>query len=132
LHVKGTYTSVTGKQQNGNYLPFIPAQKFRYEVRIKREKLGFLKNPSVQIAALSALKQNKPSPYETATEGYTLVNLSLYSEVQISQQTFIFSISANNIFDTQYFDHLSTLKPLNYLNEGRNFSVSMKIPFAIK
>jgi iron complex outermembrane receptor protein len=132
LHVKGTYTSVTGKQQNGNYLPFIPAQKFRYEVRIKREKLGFLKNPSVQIAALSALKQNKPSPYETATEGYTLVNLSLYSEVQISQQTFIFGISANNIFDTQYFDHLSTLKPLNYLNEGRNFSVSMKIPFAIK
>ncbi len=132
LHVKVTYASVIGKQQNSDYLPFIPAQKFRYEVRVKRDKLGLLKNPSVQIAALSALAQNRPSPHETATEGYTLVNLSLYSEVQISQQTFIFGVSANNIFDTQYFDHLSTLKPLNYLNEGRNFSVSLKIPFGVK
>ncbi len=132
LHIQGTYSSVTGRQENGAYLPFIGAGKFRYEIRAGRKKIIFIKNPSVKLSALSALPQNKPSPYETATSGYTIVNLSVYSEVKISQQMVNFSISANNIFDTQYIDHLSTLKAMNYLNAGRNISISMKVPFTIK
>jgi len=132
LHIEGTYSLVIGKQENGNYLPFIPAQKFRYEIRAEREKIGFLKKPSIKLSALTALKQNNPSPYETATDGYTLVNISVYSEILISNQALIFGLSANNLFDTQYFDHLSTLKSLNYYNQGRNISLSLKIPFRIK
>ena len=131
LHIEGTYSFVVGKQENGNYLPFIPAQKFRYEIRAEREKIGFLKKPSIKLSALTALKQGNPSPYETATDDYTLVNMSLYAEILISKQTLVFGISANNLFDKQYFDHLSTLKPLNYYNQGRNISLSLKIPFEI-
>ncbi len=132
LHIKGTYASVVGKQLNNDYLPFIPAQKFRYEIRIKKDKMGFLTNPSAKISAISALKQNHPSPFETVTAGYTVVNFNINSGVKVLQQTLILGISANNIFDVQYFDHLSTLKPLNFYNAGRNFTVSMKIPFGIK
>jgi len=132
LHIEGTYSSVIGKQENGNYLPFIPAQKFRYEIRAEREKIGFLKKPSIKLSALTALKQDKPSPYETATNGYTLVNFSINTDFHVSQQILNFGISVNNIFDTQYFDHLSTLQPLNYYNQGRNISVSLKVPFGIK
>ncbi|MGC8859567.1 MAG: TonB-dependent receptor [Ignavibacteria bacterium] len=132
LHIEGTYSSVVGKQENGNYLPFIPAQKFRYEIRAEREKIGFLKKPSIKLSALTALKQGNPSPYETATDGYTLVNFSINTDFHVSRQILNFGISVNNIFDTQYFDHLSTLKPLNYYNQGRNISVSLKVPFGIK
>jgi iron complex outermembrane receptor protein len=132
LHIEGTYSSVIGKQENGNYLPFIPAQKFRYEIRAEREKIGFLKKPSIKLSALTALKQRNPSPYETATNGYTLVNFSVNTDFHISRQILNFGISVNNIFDTQYFDHLSTLQPLNYYNQGRNISVSLKVPFGIK
>ena len=132
LHIQGTYSSVIGKQGNRDYLPFIPAQKFRYEVRAEKAQIGFLKRPNIKIDALTALKQSNPSPHETATDGYTIVNLSINTDVVISQQTLNFGISANNIFDTQYFDHLSTLKPLHYYNQGRNISVSLKIPFGIK
>jgi len=132
LHIQGTYSSVVGKQENGNYLPFIPAHKIRYEIRAKREKIGFLKKPSMKLSALTALRQGNPSPHETATDGYTLINMSVYAEILISNQTLIFGLSANNLFDTQYFDHLSTLKPLNYYNQGRNISLSLKIPFGIK
>jgi len=132
LHIEGTYSSVIGKQENGNYLPFIPAQKFRYEIRAERKKIGFLQKPSIKVSALTALKQKNPSQYETATYGYTLVNISVYAEILISNQTLVFGISVNNLFDTQYFDHLSTLKTLNYYNQGRNFSVSLKVPFGIK
>jgi iron complex outermembrane recepter protein len=132
LHIEGTYSSVIGKQENGNYLPFIPAQKFRYEIRAEREKIGFLKKPSIKLSALTALKQANPSPFETATNGYTLVNFSINTDFHLSRQILNFGISVNNIFDTQYFDHLSTLKPLNYYNQGRNISVSLKVPFGIK
>ncbi len=132
LHTEATYSTVVGKQENGNYLPFIPAQKVRYEIRAELEKIGFMKKPTLKISALTALKQANPSPHETATDGYLLVNLSISTNVQINKQTLNFGISINNIFDTQYFDHLSTLKPLNYYNQGRNICVSMKIPFGIK
>ncbi|MGI6573264.1 MAG: TonB-dependent receptor plug domain-containing protein [Fermentimonas sp.] len=132
LHIEGTYSSVIGKQENGNYLPFIPAQKFRYEIRAEREKIGFLKKPSIKISALTALKQSNPSPYETETNGYTLVNFSINTDIHVLRQVLSFGISVNNIFDTQYFDHLSTLQPLNYYNQGRNISVSLIVPFGIK
>ncbi len=131
LHIEGTYSSVIGKQKNGNYLPFIPAQKFRYEIRAEREKIGFLKNTSIKLSALTALKQVKPSPYETTTNGYTLVNFSISTDFHIARQTLNLSVFVNNIFDTQYFDHLSTLKPLPYYNQGRNISVSLIFSFGI-
>ena len=121
---------VIDKQENGDYLPFIPANKVRYEIRAERMKLGFLTNPNIKISALSAFPQDEPSPYETVTSGYTLVNISTYFEVLVSKQAFIFGISVNNLFDTQYFDHLSTLKPLSFFNQGRNINVSLKIPFS--
>lgn len=131
LHVQATYSTVTGKQQNGNYLPFIPAQKIRYEVRAEREKIGFLLNPNIKISALSALKQNYPSPFEASTDGYTLVNAGLNADIKVSNQYLNIGLSINNIFDTKYLDHLSTLKPMNYYNQGRNISLSVKIPFGI-
>ena len=132
LHIQGTYSSVTGKQENGNYLPFIPAHKFRYEIRADYKKLGFLNHSAIKLSALTALKQDTPSLYETVTDGYTLINLVFNTEITVFKQTLVFGISANNLFDTKYYDHLSTLKPLKYYNEGRNVSVSLKIPFEIK
>jgi iron complex outermembrane recepter protein len=132
LHIEAAYSSVTGKQENEEYLPFIPAHKLRYEIRAGQKKLGFLLQPSLTLSALTALKQDAPSPYETATNGYTLLNLGFNTDIMVFKQALVVGISVNNIFDTEYYDHLSTLKPLNYYNQGRNISVSLKMPFTIK
>ncbi|MGQ1947711.1 TonB-dependent receptor [Geofilum sp. OHC36d9] len=132
MHIEGTYSMVIGKDDDGNYLVYIPAQKFRYEIRVGRDQIGFLQKPSIKLSALTALKQNHPSLYETATDGYTLVNLSVNTNFQITRQTLNLSLSINNIFDTQYFDHLSTLKSLGYYNQGRNISISLMLPFGLK
>lgn len=131
LHIKGVFSTVSGKQENGNYLPFIPAPKFRFEVRAEKEKIAFLKYPRVWISSLSALKQYHPSPHETATPGYTLINAGTNVTVRIVNQQIILGLVASNIFDTLYFDHLSTLKSVGYYNQGRNFNFSLKIPFEI-
>ncbi len=131
LHLECNYSLVIGKQESGDYLPFIPANKLRYEIRAEGNTIGFLHKPSVKISALTAFQQNNPSPHEIKTEGYTLVNFSVYSELRIAKQPIILGLAVNNIFDTQYYDHLSTLKPLEFYNQGRNISLSLKVPFVV-
>ena len=94
--------------------------------------MGFLHNSNIKISALTAIAQNKPSPFETRTDDYTIVNISVYSEIFISKQRLQFGITVNNLFDKQYFDHLSTLKPLGYYDPGRDVSLTLKIPFGLK
>ena len=131
LHVEGSYSQVTGKQDNGDHLPFIPAHKFRYEIRAEKEKMGFLHHPAMWLSALSALKQDQPSPFETETNGYTLVNTGIKATLTTGKQPINISLVATNLFDKKYTDHLSTLKSLNYFNAGRNISLSVSFPFQI-
>ena len=132
LHIQCIYSTVTGKQESGDFLPFIPAHKFRYEVKGEWQKMKFIDHPSLWISALTALKKDHPSPYETETGGYTLINAGVNAYIRLVNQFIIIGLSVNNIFDTQYFDHLSTLKPLNYYNQGRNISLTLNVPFGIK
>lgn len=129
MHFETTYASVTGQQTNGNYLPFVPAPKLRLELRAEKEKLGFLQNGYISLLSTTAFDQNHTAPDETPTSGYTLIDLGLGGRVRLMHQFVLLSISANNLFDKQYMDHLSTLKEVNLFNPGRNLSLSLKIPF---
>ncbi|MFA6403791.1 MAG: TonB-dependent receptor [Salinivirgaceae bacterium] len=127
-----TFASVIGKQENGDYLPFVPAHKLRFEVRAEKEQVGFLHNVFVSINSGTAFNQNHAAPDETVTNGYTLLDLGIGGTLKVKNQTISLVVSANNLFDKQYTDHLSTLKEVNLYNPGRNISISVKIPFAIR
>jgi len=130
LHLLTTFSTVTGIQENGDYLPFIPANQLRFEIRAERENLHFLKKAFVTLENLTTFNQPNPSPEETATAGYSLINLATGGNIQWNKHPFSFSISINNLFDTKYIDHLSTLKEVNFFNPGRNISFSLRIPFS--
>ena len=131
LHFETTYSSVVGKQQNGDYLPFVPAHKLRFELRSEKEQLLFFKKAFVSVNSLTAFDQNNAAPDETTTAGYTLIDLSIGGNIQIKDQFISLSISANNLFDKKYIDHLSTLKEVNLYNPGRNISFNLRIPFEV-
>ena len=80
----------------------------------------------------AAFNQYNVAPDETTTPGYTLVDLSIGGKIKIRSQFVSISLSANNIMDTKYIDHLSTLKEVNIYDPGRNFSLHLKIPFGAK
>jgi iron complex outermembrane receptor protein len=122
---------VRGRQRNGDNLPFIPPGKLRYEVRVEKKRLGILYNPGVMVSGLFALEQQKASSFETPTDGYSLLNVSLNSDIKIGGQFWNFGVSFNNLFDTSYFDHLSTLKQLGFYNPGREVSIRLRIPFVV-
>lgn len=132
LHFETTFSFVTGKQSDGEYLPFIPSHKLNFELRTEREKLSFFHHAFVGFNSLTSFKQNCPSPDETATKGYSLLNLSAGGEIKIQKQLLFIGINANNIFDKKYIDHLSTLKEVNLFDPGRNIALTLRIPFGIQ
>lgn len=132
LHLETTFSAVNGKQDNDDYLPLIPAQKLRFELRAEKIKLLFLENAYAAFVVLKAFDQNKYAPEEEATPGYLLVDVSAGAKWKISGQLIIIGLSANNIFDIKYVDHLSTLREAGYFNTGRNIAFNLKIPFAFK
>ncbi|MCK9401289.1 MAG: TonB-dependent receptor [Bacteroidales bacterium] len=132
IHFEATFSKVTGKQGNGDYLPFIPANKLNFELKLEKEKLGILQDAFFKVNSSSAFNQNHPAPDEMRTDGYTLFDISLGTKIKIGQQALSAEISVNNIFDKKYIDHLSTLNEVNYFDPGRNVAISFTIPFAIK
>jgi iron complex outermembrane receptor protein len=132
LHFETTFAIVIGKQQNGDYLPFVPAHKLRFELRAEKEKFIFLQKAYLSLNTSTAFNQNNAAPDETVTSAYSLLDLSIGGNIKIKNQSVSLSISVNNILDKKYIDHLSTLKEVNLFNPGRNISVNLKIPFRIK
>jgi iron complex outermembrane recepter protein len=132
LHFETTFSSVTGKQKNGDYLPFIPAHKLRIELRAEKEKLAFIQKPCISVYSTTAFNQNNAAPDETITAGYSLLDISIGGNIKVNNQYISFGISANNLSDRKYIDHLSTLKEVGYYNPGRNIALSIKIPFALR
>lgn len=132
MHFQSTFASVIGKQSNDMNLPFIPAFKLNIEVRAEKESLGKLRNAFIGINTNTAFDQDRPAPNETATVGYTLLNIGIGANINISDQSVYLSLNADNLFDKKYIDHLSTLKEVNLYNPGRNLSLTIKIPFTVK
>jgi len=131
LHFETTFSSVIGKQENGDYLPFVPANKLRFELRAEKEKLLFLQKSFISVNTYTAFNQNNAAPDETATAGYTLLDLSIGSNIKIKNQLTSVSISVGNLLDKRYIDHLSTLKEVGFYNPGRNIALNLKIPFGV-
>jgi len=132
LHLLTTFSSVTGKQKSGGYLPIIPAKKIYFEFRAEKERLAFLHNTFVMATATSVFNQNKAAPEETLTNGYTLFDISVGGQIQVKEQHISLGLGATNILDTKYMDHLSTLKEVGYYNPGRNITLTVKVPFTVR
>jgi iron complex outermembrane receptor protein len=129
LHFKSTFATVTGKKKEGEFLPFIPANKLRFEIQAMKEELLFLKKVYAGFIVTSAFNQNHVAPEETTTDGYTLIDFSAGGNFKIGSQQVLCSLYIDNLFDKKYVDHLSTLKEVNLLNPGRNISINLRVPF---
>ena len=132
LHFEGNFSTVTGKQSNGDYLPFIPANKINFEIKLEKEEIGILHDSFVRFNSSTAFKQDHPAPDEDATNGYTLVDAGIGTTIPAGKVEFRLQLSVNNLFDKKYIDHLSTLKEVNFYDPGRNVVFAMTIPFPFK
>ena len=129
FYFESSFSTVIAKRLNGEYLPFIPADKLGFEVRAEKDKFLFLRNLSVSLNSRLAFAQNKVAPEESISTGYTLFDFGIGADLIRKNHKISVSVNVNNLLDKKYIDHLSTLQEVNYFNPGRNIVFSIKIPF---
>lgn len=120
LHFTSSFETVIGKKDDGSNLPLIPANKWNNNFRGEFDVKNWWKEGFATINIESTFAQNNNSEFETRTNDYTLINLSLGGKITISKSVFNFNLNANNVFDKTYVSHLSRLKSDGIPNIGRN------------
>jgi len=123
---KLSYAYLIGEQKDEANLPFIPQNKIKPNIVFSMDKLSFMDNIRLSVSGTYAFEQNKPAMFETRTGDYFVMNSSVNFDVKIKKQKLSFKFFINNLLDEAYFDHLSTLKDLNYYNMGRNMGISIQ------
>jgi iron complex outermembrane receptor protein len=121
-----SYSGMISKTKDGNFTPFIPAQKIS-PIANYTFKIGPLSNIKIASNIDYCLAQNNIYPNEIATPSYLLWNMSISSSFKSNNTLFSFSVAANNILNTAYFDHLSRFKNFGLLNIGRNIVLMLKV-----
>ena len=130
LHYESSYEVVIGKQENGNFLPLIPAQSVLNTLRFELDEVYHLKNSYFALSLKTVFDQNNTGIYESASAGYSLLNAGLggfFNLKKIGKLDLKFS--GTNLLDKSYIAHLSRLKPDGIPNMGRNMSISAQLKF---
>ena len=125
LHLESSFETVTGKQDNGAYLPLIPANSLTNTIRVEFEK-EWIKKGYTFVKLRNTFKQTKVSAFETSTDAYALLSAGFGGDFKVFNNTLSFNVSGNNLTNKTYVNHLSRLKADNIYNIGRNFSVGLR------
>jgi iron complex outermembrane recepter protein len=144
LHIENAFSFVQATQKNQSdstkYLPFIPAAKYRCELKTQFKAINKrFNNGYFKLSVDHYFAQNKfysAFNTETVTPAYTLINAGFGIDIQCFKcKNFMqFYFSADNLTDVAYQNHLNRLKyaPENVVtnrmgiyNMGRNFSFKM-------
>ena len=120
LHVETSFETVTGRKENNDYLPLIPANNWNNTIRTEFNIKNWFKEGYTSLNISSTFDQKKVSGFETASKGYTLVNLGFGGTIKLGKTAFDVNLNGNNLFDKNYIAHLSRLKTDEIPNIGRN------------
>ena len=120
LHFETSFETVTGKKQNGDYLPLIPANNWDNTLRTEFNIQNWLEEGFVTLNVSSTFNQKNASGFETKSNGYTLLNLGFGGTMKVGKTVFDVNINGNNLLDKRYIAHLSRLKTDGIPNIGRN------------
>ena len=115
---------INGKSADGIPLPFIAPLTFKQVFN-----LDFSDNYSLEIDFVAKAKQTRISQFEEETDGYSLLNLSGNWMTSFMDKDLNIFWSIDNVFDTEYYDHLSRLKESGIAGLGRNISIGLKYNF---
>ncbi|MFN3270977.1 MAG: TonB-dependent receptor [Cloacibacterium caeni] len=148
LHVENSFSYVRATQnnrpENEKFLPFIPAPKYRGEIKTNFEKVNnTFSDFYAKFSVDHYFKQNNiysAFDTETATPAYTLLSVGIGADIKAFGKKDFFNvfISGENLTDVAYQNHLSRLKyapenpatgRIGVYNMGRNFSVKLMMNF---
>ena len=123
LHIEGSYSNTFGQDTQHNYLALMPSQKINAMISANFYFKKTVEKFSVYLQNQYSFAQNRIADNETSTPGYNLLNAGVMFEFGVKSQPIQLNISANNILNEAYYDHLSRYKINEIYNMGRSFNV---------
>ncbi|MGX7667656.1 TonB-dependent receptor [Flavobacterium pedocola] len=129
LHFVSSFETVTGRKDNGDYLPLIPANKFSNTLRTEFDDTSWLTKSYALVNVDYVFNQNNVSVFETKSVNYTLLNLGLGGTINLGKAKFDVTLNANNLLNRTYISHLSRLKTDGIPNIGRNIVLGIDFKF---
>ena len=120
LHFESSFETVTGKKQNGDFLPLIPANNWNNTLRAEFNIKKWLKNGFATFNVSETFNQTNVSGFETKSSGYTLINFGIGGDIKFGKTAFNVNLNGNNLLNKNYIAHLSRLKTDGIPNIGRN------------
>jgi iron complex outermembrane receptor protein len=124
LHIEGSYSSTFGQDTQHNDLALMPSQKINAMVSAGFSFNKTIKRFSAYLQNIYSFAQNKVALNEISTPDYNLLNAGVILEFGAVQ----LNISANNLLNETYYDHLSRYKTNDIYNRGRNFNIKINVP----
>ena len=115
---------IFGETSDKEALPFISPLTFNQVFNI-----DFSNDYSLEIDFIAKAKQGRVSNFEEKTNGYSLLNLSGNWKTTFLENDLNIFWTVNNVFDKEYYDHLSRLKNVGIYEMGRNLSIGLRYNF---
>ena len=115
---------VFAESSDGDALPFIAPLTFNQVFNI-----DFGTSFSIKVDFIAKLKQSRVSMFEEKTDGYSVLDLSGNYMTSFLDNDLNLFWRVSNVFDKEYYDHLSRLKTAGIHEMGRNISVGLKYNF---
>ncbi len=125
-------TIVRGRNlTQGNFLLYMPADRFSNGLTCALKKIGFLKEPFISLENVSVLRQWRVpgnSDYVAPPKGYSIFNANIGFATNIGKGKLTVGLAINNLANTKYRDYLNHFR--YYSDElGVNFIIRTKLSF---
>jgi len=127
LHINSSYETVIGKLQDNSYLPLIPADQWKNELRITKKLKNQKKGLLYFYTQINHHFEARHNEYEEIYKPYTLINSGFGAEFQYNKMQVNLYLSAHNLTNKKYISNLSVLREDNIPNPGRNIILGMDI-----
>ncbi|MDE2806300.1 MAG: TonB-dependent receptor [Gemmatimonadota bacterium] len=123
LAIEAVASSVRGSLKDGRQpLPLVPPLKGHWALKYERP-LWFIRGEA-EVAA----RQDRIGEFETATDGYGVLNFSAGARLTLGGRLNVVTVGLDNATDTEYRNHLSRVKEI-MPEAGRGLSVTYRVVF---
>ncbi|MFD1551098.1 hypothetical protein DNU06_04130 [Putridiphycobacter roseus] len=128
IHFESNATLMYAQDQQLEALPLIPPFNIKNQIRFDLDMKTKFKIENIAIQHTYYAAQNRVSFIESKSKSYALYHLNFNFKFGNENQ-FSSSFNIQNIFNTAYIPHLSSLKSLGIYQPGRSFHISLKYEF---
>ena len=129
LHIETSFETVTGKLQDGGYLPRIPANNWNNTIKTDFAVGKWLEESFATFNVSTTFSQKNVSGFDIPSDGYTLLNIGFGGKVKFGKTAFDVNLNGNNLLNKTYIPHLSRLATSGIPNIGINGVLGIAFKF---